>query len=351
MATRKSGAYSSVSRRNLGINSAQEAGLAVAAEEKLRKQIEQLRLFEMELVQAEEAVEAAVQALIQCRLTLTDARVQLINRLLEQNDTLKVSLCSMASTKSEVKRFREILKLGDGENFAANIWQEKSLEEMEEDKDKNQASGMLADVISTKDPQFIPDRLVELKLALEEMNAKKHDGMILNTKLRAELVRRIEGLSYEAFDELSCWFPEDEVNLEYRPKKGAGYKSISLASAGQKTAAMLSFLLIHGDEPLLLDQPEDDLDNAIVSELVVEQLRKNKSHRQLLVVTHNANIVVNADADLVITMEFNGQIDSTSAGGLQETAVRKDICRVMEGGEEAFRQRYKRILEDLETTV
>jgi ATPase subunit of ABC transporter with duplicated ATPase domains len=256
--------------------------------------------------------------------------------------------------KSEVKRFREILKLGDGENFAANIWQEKSLEEMEEqkeDKDKNRASGMLADVISTKDPQFIPDRLVELKLALEEMNAKKHDGMILNTKLRAELVRRIEGLSYEAFDELSCWFPEDEVNLEYRPKKGLKYQKIHAASAGQKTAAMLSFLLIHGDEPLLLDQPEDDLDNAIVSELVVEQLRKNKSHRQLLVVTHNANIVVNADADLVITMEFNGQIDSTSAGGLQETAVRKDICRVMEGGEEAFRQRYKRILEDLETTV
>jgi ABC-type lipoprotein export system ATPase subunit len=338
--------------KSLGINSAQEAGLAVAAEEKLRKQIEQLRVFEMELVQAEEAVEAAVQALIQCRLTLTDARVQLINRLLEQNDTLKVSLCSMASMKSEVKRFREILKLdGDGENFAANIWLEKSLEDMEEDKDKNQASGMLADVISTKVPQFIPDRLVELKVALEEMNAKKHDGMILNTKLRAELVRRIEALPYEAFDELSCWFPEDEVNLEYRPKKGLKYQKIHAASAGQKTAAMLSFLLIHGDEPLLLDQPEDDLDNAIVSELVVEQLRKNKAHRQLLVVTHNANIVVNADADLVITMDFNGQIDSTSAGGLQETAVRKDICRVMEGGEEAFRQRYKRILEDLETKV
>lgn len=328
--------------KSLGINSAQEAGFAVAAEEKLRKQIEQLRVFEMELVQAEEAVETAVLALIQCRLTLTDARVQLINRLLEQNDMLKVSLCSMASMKSEVKRFRGILKLdGDGENFAANIWLEN---------EEGKISGVLADVISSDDPQFIPDRLIELKLALEEMNAK-HESKILNTKLRADFVRRIEALPYEAFDELSCWFPEDEVNLEYRPKKGAGYKSISLASAGQKTAAMLSFLLIHGDEPLLLDQPEDDLDNAIVSELVVEQLRKNKAHRQLLVVTHNANIVVNADADLVITMEFNGQIDSTSAGGLQETAVRKDICRVMEGGEEAFRQRYKRILEDLETTV
>jgi len=66
------------------------------------------------------------------------------------------------------------------------------------------------------------------------------------------------------------------------------------------------------------------------------------------VVTHNANIVVNADAELVMTMDFDGQINLASAGGLQETVVRKDICRVMEGGEEAFRQRYKRILEDLE---
>jgi ABC-type lipoprotein export system ATPase subunit len=111
---------------------------------------------------------------------------------------------------------------------------------------------------------------------------------------------------------------------------------------------MLSFLLVHGDEPLLLDQPEDDLDNALVSDLVVEQLRRNKQHRQLMVVTHNANIVVNADAELVMTMDFNGQINLASAGGLQERSVRQDICRVMEGGEEAFRQRYKRILQDLE---
>ncbi|MES2770763.1 MAG: AAA family ATPase, partial [Pseudomonadota bacterium] len=149
--------------------------------------------------------------------------------------------------------------------------------------------------------------------------------------------------------ELACWFPEDEITLRYRPKEGSKYKNIDQASAGQKTAAMLSFLLLHGDEPLLLDQPEDDLDNALVSELVVAQLRKNKARRQLVVVTHNANIVVNADAELVMTMAFNGQIDLASAGGLQEIFVRQNVCSVMEGGAEAFRQRYKRILEDLET--
>jgi ATPase subunit of ABC transporter with duplicated ATPase domains len=253
---------------------------------------------------------------------------------------LKVSLRSMASTRGEVVRLREILRLGTGENFAAAIWQEREGEN---------ACGVLWDMVNVDDSQLIAGRLAELKQALEEMNEKKNlDSKILGTTFRADLVRRIEGLHPEAFDELACWFPEDEVTLAYRPRNDAAYKNINLASAGQKTAAMLSFLLVHGDEPLLLDQPEDDLDNALVSELVVEQLRKNKVHRQLLVVTHNANIVVNADAELVMTMDFDGQINLASMGGLQETTVRRDICRVMEGGEDAFRQRYKRILEDLE---
>lgn len=324
-----------------GINSAREAAAAVATEERLRKQLEQIKAYETELLQAEQAVEVSVHDLTLCRESLTQMRETFIQHLFAQNDMLKVLLRGMASSKSEVGRFREILRLGNGEIFAANIWQEN-------EKPENN-TGVLWDVINVPDKQLIPGRLVELKQALEEMSEKRHDAAILNSRLRADLVRRVEALPNEVFDELACWFPEDEVTLEYRPNKKTPYKNIQLASAGQKTAAMLSFLLVHGDEPLLLDQPEDDLDNALVSELVVEQLRKNKLHRQLMVVTHNANIVVNADAELVMTMEFDkGQITLASAGGLQERSVRKDICRVMEGGEIAFRQRYKRILQDLE---
>ncbi|MDH2245935.1 hypothetical protein N5J76_07480 [Pseudomonas sp. GD03855] len=322
-----------------GINSAREAAAAVATEERLRKQLEQIKAFEVELMQAEQTAMDAAQALAHCREDLTQLRETFTQQLFAQNDMLKVILRGMASSRSEVGRFREILRLGNGENFAAAIWQEG------EDDSK---SGVLWDVIDVDDPQLISGRLAELKQTLEEMSEKRHDATVLNSRFRAELVRRIEALPNEVFDELTCWFPEDEVTLEYRPRKGSAYKNIHLASAGQKTAAMLSFLLVHGDEPLLLDQPEDDLDNALVSDLVVEQLRRNKQHRQLVVVTHNANIVVNADAELVMTMDFNGQINLASAGGLQERSVRQDICRVMEGGEEAFRQRYKRILQDLE---
>lgn len=152
----------------------------------------------------------------------------------------------------------------------------------------------------------------------------------------------------EIFDSLSIWFPEDEVIVKYRQSKNSNYVSIKTASAGQKTAAMLSFLLSHGNEPLLLDQPEDDLDNALITDLVVNQLRKNKLRRQLIIITHNANIVVNGNAELVISMNFaGGNIQKFETGGIQETGVRNAVCNIMEGGKEAFKQRYKYILEDL----
>jgi ABC-type lipoprotein export system ATPase subunit len=327
--------------KNEGINSAEDAAQAIASEERLKKQLEQIRQFEVDLEQAEQVADAALSALTECRVELKQQREAFVSGLFQENNMLKVALRCMASTKTEVGRFREILRLGSGENFAAAVWQEN----------EEQTAGVLWDLVNITDSQLIPGRLEELKQSLEEMNQKKNDALILNTRFRADLVRRIESLSAESFDELAVWFPEDEVTLEFRPSNDKPYKNIALASAGQKTAAMLSFLLIHGSEPLLLDQPEDDLDNALVSELVVEQLRKNKVRRQLLVVTHNANIVVNADAELVLNMDFNGQINLASSGGLQEVSVRKAICNVMEGGEIAFRQRYKRILEDLEGRV
>lgn len=107
---------------------------------------------------------------------------------------------------------------------------------------------------------------------------------------------------------------------------------------------MLAFLLVHGEEPLVLDQPEDDLDNHLIYELVVQQIRGRKQTRQLIVVTHNPNIVVNGDAELVHVMDFRqGQCRVVQAGALQEIKIRDEVCRVMEGGREAFERRYRRI--------
>jgi hypothetical protein len=190
----------------------------------------------------------------------------------------------------------------------------------------------------------VAQRLSEMKAGLEAGEKE-----ILGTTIHGHLLNRVKALSPDKFDELASWFPEDEVVLSYRPALDAGYRSLAQASAGQRAAAMLSFLLAQGDEPLLFDQPEDDLDNALVSELVVARIRHDKARRQLIVVTHNANIVVNGDAELVLCMNFaGGNIQNPQAGGLQEAGVRRSICDVMEGGRRAFEQRYRRILKDLD---
>ncbi|MBU1065398.1 ABC transporter, partial [bacterium] len=101
-----------------------------------------------------------------------------------------------------------------------------------------------------------------------------------------------------------------------------------------------------GEEPLVLDQPEDDLDNHLIYDLIVAQLKEIKPNRQIIVVTHNANIVVNGDSENVLALEIkSGQTHKVCAGSLQKSSVRDEICRVMEGGEKAFDLRYKRIRE------
>ena len=151
--------------------------------------------------------------------------------------------------------------------------------------------------------------------------------------------------SPEVFDRVQTWFPEDGLLVEYsRRGDGTDFNPIFQASAGQRSAAMLAFLLAHGEEPLVLDQPEDDLDNYLIYDLVVRQIRENKLRRQIIVVTHNPNIVVNGDAEMLHALDFRGgQCVVAKAGSLQEKAMREKVCRIMEGGREAFRRRYRRL--------
>ena len=149
----------------------------------------------------------------------------------------------------------------------------------------------------------------------------------------------------EAIDRLDLWFPEDSLDVRYSTSgDGQNFRSIQEGSPGQKTAALLAFLLSYGEEPLILDQPEDDLDNHLIYDLIVTQLREVKRHRQVIVVTHNANIVVNGDAELIVALAARGgETQKECEGSLQVKTVRETICAVMEGGRKAFEDRYRRI--------
>ncbi|MBN1415650.1 MAG: PHP domain-containing protein [Bacteroidales bacterium] len=155
--------------------------------------------------------------------------------------------------------------------------------------------------------------------------------------------RKLKSLSGEQYDKIDLLFPEDEITVKYKVKGSDSYKSISNASAGQKTAAILTLLLSHGEIPLILDQPEDDLDNHLIYELVVDQLRHSKEYRQIIVVTHNANIPVNGDSEYIIGMNSESpHIEILIEGTIEDNHIKDEICDVMEGGTEAFEMRSKR---------
>jgi hypothetical protein len=151
----------------------------------------------------------------------------------------------------------------------------------------------------------------------------------------------------ERVDRLALYAPDDGMEVSFRdPRDKAGsWKKLAQGSPGQQTAALLAFVLGYGGEPIVLDQPEDDLDNTLIYQLLVRRLRETKPTRQVIVVTHNPNIVVHGDAELVVSLEArSGQTQVAFQGGLQEQGARDEICRVMEGGREAFETRYRRIM-------
>lgn len=122
------------------------------------------------------------------------------------------------------------------------------------------------------------------------------------------------------------------------------FKDAADLSRGQKCTALLPILLARRDAPLLVDQPEDNLDNHFIYETIVESIKRLKGRRQMIFVTHNANIPVLGEADLVVVMNSDGKRGYVEkVGGLDD--CRQEIIDLLEGGEEAFnlrRERYAR---------
>ena len=134
----------------------------------------------------------------------------------------------------------------------------------------------------------------------------------------------------------------DEPVFEYQTKDGA-FIDFAVASAGQQATALLCVLLAQSGSPLMIDQPEDDLDSQVVQD-IVQRTWQAKSNRQLIFSSHNANLVVNGDAELVVCCDYRKEGDQSGGvlkltGAIDVTDVREEIARIMEGGEKAFRLR------------
>ncbi len=135
----------------------------------------------------------------------------------------------------------------------------------------------------------------------------------------------------------------DRYELELRMPDGS-YRRLDRLSGGQRVSVLLSLLLETGDDrPLVIDQPEDELDKRFLLDTVLPALKRLKGRRQVIVATHDASIVVNGDADMVIELEataYKGRV--VSNGAIEEPAVRDAVVRAVDGGEEAFRLRRRK---------
>ena len=133
----------------------------------------------------------------------------------------------------------------------------------------------------------------------------------------------------------------DRVRIELYRQDGslAGEMEQGL-SVGQRCTAILALLLAEDDAPAIIDQPENDLDNEFVFRELVPLLRRIKETRQVIVATHNANIPVNGDAELIIALEARGgRGEVLAVGALDREKVRHAVEEILEGSEEAFRRR------------
>ncbi|WP_431897598.1 TrlF family AAA-like ATPase [Nonomuraea sp. bgisy101] len=137
-----------------------------------------------------------------------------------------------------------------------------------------------------------------------------------------------------------------ELELNLGTKQAENWRALDRLSTGQKATALLLILLQEGSAPLIIDQPEDDLDNRFIYDEIVPKIRSCKIKRQLIFATHNANIPVLGDADQIVTLmawdvggRITGSIDPEGCGSIDDQGVREIVEELLEGGREAFDNR------------
>ena len=307
----------------------EQYGQLVQQEQVLKKQIEKLDAQATEKDSLNQRADALLKEIEIHRKLLSTNRTDFLKKLFDEKSNLKATLKPRGDINGGIDDLRNILGREQG---------------VSDSEFENIATYLSA----ASDTADLDARVGKVKTALLHVNRTGElpsdaSGLSWNRPFLSHLKTR----STEDASKVLLWFPPDDLDLRYRQGSSGKFKPLKDASAGQVTAAVLAFILAQGDEPLILDQPEDDLDNQLIYDLIVRELRANKQRRQVIVVTHNPNIVVNGNADLVIPLHVeNGQTSIPVRGALQNAEVREWVCDIMEGGREALERRFRCIIHD-----
>jgi hypothetical protein len=205
---------------------------------------------------------------------------------------------------------------------------------------EKEAKKMLLSAWTTGDATTVSQAMVEFR--------NKHQDALLE-KAPYE---RTDQINYRLWARhFAQWlYSTDHIAISY----GITYDGIDIRKLSPGTRGIVLLLLYLAlddgdDRPLIIDQPEENLDPKSVYDELVPLFQAAKRKRQVIMVTHNANLVVNSDADQIIVAEVRAQTTpglppiSYSSGGLDEGTIRTIVCDILEGGELAFRDRARRL--------
>ena len=206
-------------------------------------------------------------------------------------------------------------------------------------------SGMIhrADQNSLVCERFTPERFVEI-IRTDSIEQLTAIGIT-----ESNVSRMKNGLTDEVLYKIERVDVPQVPSIRIRREGESGYTELSSLSVGEKCSAILAIALLSKDKPLVIDQPEDDLDHAFIINSIVEGVRTAKSTRQIVAATHNPNIPVLGDAEMVFRVARQAGNDVCfiqNSGGLELPQVTAEV-QSLEGGAEAFerrRQRYSTVL-------
>lgn len=313
--------------KNVGENNPSSYDQLVEQKHATENKLKDFTKKKQELTEIQVQRKSCFEDIVKHRKIISYLRNDFIQRVLTDNSYVKIDLVQFGNNSNLEIELRELIGQVEG-RFDRDIGSSDSSE------------GLVGEFLASK--KSLEERIVEIKNKLIALWEKT--PVIQDFPKDKRFATHVQSLPPETIDKLICWFPDDSLNIQYSLKDHEGFKPLDQGSPGQKTAALLAFILSYGTEPLILDQPEDDLDNLIIYDLIVAQLRSIKQRRQVIIVTHNANIVVNGDSENVLVLEIKGgQTQISEHGALQSKRIRAAICDIMEGGKIAFEQRYKRI--------
>jgi ABC-type cobalamin/Fe3+-siderophores transport system ATPase subunit len=188
---------------------------------------------------------------------------------------------------------------------------------------------------------FSPRRLAELARAGSETLMAANWGI---TPSVADSLSKLTFAQTLSIEELEL---PDSVSIELNVTHGGeeSFRAIEKLSTGQLCTAILHLLLLENHDPLVVDQPEDNLDNAFIADRIVAELRSAKISRQFLFSTHNANIPVFGDAEWIGVLQSDsnrGTMPLDFQGAVDVPDVRDQAAEILEGGREAFLERHRK---------